>query len=179
MPSSKVARLWKTALVFGAPRLARELLHAEVQSHIRAAAKAGLRAAVRLDGSSDLGWGAEFAAEYAPTCTFYDYTKSSARAFASLGTAHHVTLSSTGRNDAQCRAYLAAGGTVAAVFAVRKGEPLPATWHGHPVVSGDEHDCTFLQQPGTVLGLAFKRAAKREAFVQRGQSTGFVLPVIH
>jgi hypothetical protein len=174
MPSSKLSRLWKTALVVGAPDLAHELLACEVRAHVRKAERLGLMPAVRLDGSSDLGLGGKLAATWGNVCRFYDYTKSDARAFASLGSTHHVTLSFHGANLAHCAAYLRAGGTVAVVFPIKKGEPLPATWHGFPVLNGDEHDARFLDSPGHVVGLSFKRASKRDKFLEQAQSTGFV-----
>lgn len=178
LPSAKLARLWRTATWLGAPELFKALLHCEVRALAAKAARLGMVPAVRIDGSSDIGLGAELAAVYGMSVRFYDYTKSAERAFASLGTAWHVTLSSTGSNDAQCRAYLAAGGTVARVFAAdpkRKGlEGMPRSWLGFAVIDGDASDVRFLDAPGSVVGLRFKRASKRVKNLESAVKSGFV-----
>jgi hypothetical protein len=57
---------------------------------------------------------------------------------------------------------------VAAVFAVKKGAPLPKSWGGRPVVDGDEHDAIFEHGRGVVIGLRAKGDAK-------GDESGFVI----
>jgi hypothetical protein len=59
---------------------------------------------------------------------------------------------------------LSAGGNVAAVFA---GE-LPETWHGFPVINGDESDWRPGDGTGVVVGLTPKGKAKLD-------QSGFVI----
>jgi hypothetical protein len=66
-------------------------------------------------------------------------------------------------------AYMRAGGNAAVVFNVKRGEPLPATWHGFPVFDADVTDARFLDPAGHVAGLRAKGRAKSD----RG---GFVYP---
>lgn len=47
-------------------------------------------------------------------------------------------------------------GNVAVVFDTPKGEPLPETWEGFPVLDADADDARFLDPPGHVAGLRFK-----------------------
>ena len=60
------------------------------------------------------------------------------------------------------------GISVAVVFGLKKGTPLPTTWHGYPVVSGDETDLRFKDPRGVVIGLYAKGHAKQD-------QTGFVV----
>ena len=59
---------------------------------------------------------------------------------------------------------MAHGVNVAVVFDTRKGQPLPTTWHGVPVIDGDQHDLRFLDNPNSVVGLRAKGPAKKDAF---------------
>jgi hypothetical protein len=171
MPQAMRARVWKTALRYGAPDLYFELLDHDIARHVKRAKRAGLRPAVRLDGSSDLGDAARIADQW-PGVTFYDYTKTPARARrwaeGRLPANYHVCLSFTGYNRGEARRFLENGGTVAVVFnarparAGRAGDPLPDTWEDAPVADGDQDDLRFLDPPGHAIGLRFKAARQRE-----------------
>jgi hypothetical protein len=65
---------------------------------------------------------------------------------------------STPTNLDDCLDILNCGGRVAVPFSLLsvKHEPLPETWHGFPVVDGDEHDRVWTRPKGCVLGLRFK-----------------------
>jgi len=57
------------------------------------------------------------------------------------------------------------GRGVSVVFDTRKGEPLPATWQGAPVIDGDINDLWFLRAPKSgafVVGLRVKGANKQK-----------------
>jgi len=171
---SKSARAWKTALFFGARRLFRELLIAESAAFDRRMRHAGWIPAVRVDGASDTGEGVYVAAAL-PDLTVYDYTKreNRARAFAAgrLPPNYDVTFSYSGHNWDACEEMISLGVRVAVVFDrnPRKGEPLPASWRGYPVESGDEHDARFLDPAGTkLIGLRFKSARNWYDAVKRG-----------
>lgn len=152
------------------------LLRNEIRLLQRAASRKGLRAAVRLNGTSDVAW-EEIAPDLFrafPGVAFYDYTKSSRRAVDSLtGPArgdwppnYELVLSwtETEQGQANCASFLRLGGRIAVPIA----DPVPDRFLGAPVVDGDESDAWFLQAPGTVLRLAPKGRAKRDR-------TGFVV----
>ena len=138
----------------------------------RAAAK-GLKAAVRLNGTSDLPYerykvpGTDMnIMEIFPEVQFYDYTKLENRIVnKTLPANYHLTFSRAEDNDHKLEAVLKH--TSAAV--VFSGE-LPETWRGYPVIDGDEHDARFTDAgPGVIIGLTAKGKAKHDA-------SGFVVP---
>lgn len=153
--SIRGAQVWRTALRFGAPDLADALLDHDLDALLLRAIGAGMDAAARLDGTSDLGDALRFIDRH-PGIRFYDYTKSERRAFDALGTRWHVTLSYSGHNRSACIDFLRRGGNVAVPFAVVKGQPLPATWEGFDVINGDEHDYRPADPAGVVVGLRMK-----------------------
>lgn len=149
------SRHWKTALRSGALDRWYELLALDIDAHVNAARKAGLVAFVRCDGTTDNGDGEKLFPLF-PGAQFYDYTKNVERAFRSLGTDYHVTLSYTGRNAADCRRYLRAGGNVAVVTDLAKGDEKPSKLWGFDCVDGDAHDIRPLDPPGTICVLSWK-----------------------
>ena len=143
-------------------------------SALRRKAKAkGLKAAVRLNGTSDLPYerykirdtGKNIMQLY-PDVQFYDYTKLENRIVGQqLPDNYHLTFSRAEDNDHKLAAVLEH--TSAAV--VFSGE-LPATWRGYPVIDGDEHDARFTDAgAGVIIGLTAKGKAKHDA-------SGFVVP---
>ena len=46
------------------------------------------------------------------------------------------------------------------MFSTHRGDALPGTWHGFPVIDGDLHDCRFLDPKGVVVGLRAKGGGK-------------------
>jgi len=138
----------------------------------RAAAK-GLKAAVRLNGTSDLpyerykvGATGKNIMQLFPNVQFYDYTKLENRIVGqTLPANYHLTFSRAEDNDHKLDDVLKH--TSAAV--VFSGE-LPATWRGYPVIDGDEHDARFTDAgPGVIIGLKAKGKARHDA-------SGFVVP---
>jgi hypothetical protein len=143
----------------------------------RAKAK-GLKAAVRLNGTSDLpyerykmrdkrdGYIKKNIMEMFPNVQFYDYTKLENRIVGQqLPANYHLTFSRAEDNDHKLEAVLEH--TSAAV--VFSGE-LPETWRGYPVIDGDEHDARFTDAgPGVIIGLKAKGKARHDA-------SGFVVP---
>lgn len=106
----------------------------------------------------------------------YDYTKAPAEHRTPTDN-YRLTYSVSERpvSDRHAVEYLERGGTVAVVFAVRKGHPLPETWNGYPVVDGDATDNRLLDPPGSVVGLRAKgKALGKGATI----SEGFVRPGI-
>ena len=145
-------------------------LRRELGNLVKRAAKKGLKAVARLDGTSDLGLAEKLAPEF-PAITFYDYTKVPtrpariARAHARGELSNYSVLFSRGAgNDTDALAELAAGRNVTVVFRTpsrRKG-PLPAVWNGREVIDGDTHDLRFLDPQGVVVGLRAKGTAIRD-----------------
>jgi hypothetical protein len=148
---------------------------------IKARAKAGrkrMTLAIRLNGTSDLPWenlGGERGQtlmERHPDLTFYDYTKNPRRMYAYLAGEmpenYKLTFSRSETNENEAIGVTRLGGNVATVFATPKGDTLPETYLGRPVIDGDEHDLRFLDPSGVVVGLRAKGKARK----QRG---GFVV----
>ena len=143
-------------------------------SALRRKAKArGLKAAVRLNGTSDLPYErykirdtGKNIMELFPDVQFYDYTKLENRIVGQqLPANYHLTFSRAEDNDHKLEAVLKH--TSAAV--VFSGE-LPETWRGYPVIDGDEHDARFTDAgAGVIIGLTAKGKAKHD-------TSGFVVP---
>jgi len=138
----------------------------------RAAAK-GLKAAVRLNGTSDLPYERykvpgtdKNIMQLFPEVQFYDYTKLENRIVGqTLPANYHLTFSRAEDNDHKLDDVLKY--TSAAV--VFSGD-LPETWRGYPVIDGDEHDARFTDAgPGVIIGLTAKGKARHDA-------SGFVVP---
>jgi len=138
----------------------------------RAAAK-GLKAAVRLNGTSDLPYERYKVGDTGmnimqlfPEVQFYDYTKLENRIVGQkLPANYHLTFSRAEDNDHKLEDVLKH--TSAAV--VFSGE-LPSKWRGYPVIDGDEHDARFTDAgPGVIIGLTAKGKARHDA-------SGFVVP---
>lgn len=158
MPMIKDSMLWKTALRFGAPELYRELMTVCIARLRARAFKAGKIAAVRMDGTSDFGDAERYAIEF-PDVSFYEYTKSAARAARWHSFDRYnlsATLSFSGGNLMECLSHIANGGNVAVPFDQGRGTTLPNTWRGFPVLDGDAYDFRSHDAPGHVVGLRWK-----------------------
>lgn len=168
---SRNARLWRTGLYFYARQTFMEMLRAEIRALVERAHKLGMRPAVRLDGTSDIGLALTLAPEF-PRIRFYDYTASKARALqharGELPKNWHVTFSRKENNESACLEVLSAGGSVAVVFE----RELPRKWNGFKVIDGDLSDVRFRDPRGVIVGLKAKGGlAKRAA-----EFDGFVIP---
>lgn len=137
-----------------------EQLRDEIWLLEQRAKKRGLRAAVRLNGTSDLPWekiyllcGKTLMEEF-PKVKFYDYTKSRERA---RKQPYPLTYSRS-ENDrpSDLSVLLSQGINVAIVF-----KEVPKKWMGHRVVDGDKHDLRFKDPKGVVVGLRAKGKARR------------------
>lgn len=145
-----------------------DLLTTELASFVGHCRRKNQRAAVRPNGTSDIGWErvAPWLFTQFPEIQFYDYTKSLKRMLAFLAGDfpgnYHLTFSRSESNDAECLQVLRAGGNVAAVF-----EKMPQRWKRFPVYNADSHDLRFLD-PFGVGGLSMKGRARHD-------TTGFVV----
>ena len=160
MPPVQKARVRKT-LDYLYDRQAFALqLSEEVSTLYRRADRAGLKLAVRVNGTSDLPQLARAVELLTPEApTFYDYTK----VFGSweYNRRIHYTFSRSESNEVECRDALKQGVNVAVVFSTKKGLPLPTTYLGVRVIDGDAHDLRFLDPKGVVVGLRAKGRARK------------------
>jgi len=143
-------------------------LASDISALVRKAERDNLIPCVRINGTSDLPFLAHAMAELFPNVQFYDYTKLP-HPWTRIRKNYSLTFSHAENNLTDCLAALDHGINVAVVFGTKKNEPLPKTWHGYPVVSGDESDLRFLDKRGKVIGLYAKGNAKQDAtgFVER------------
>ncbi len=173
----QAARIRKTKLYHENRAAFLVQLAADIRSlQFKAGRVKGRRAAVRLNGTSDIRWEVEFPGLFSrfPDVQFYDYTKAplAKRAGALVIPNYHLTYSVSERWDSMAHAaeYLDNGFPVAVVFA---GKVLPETFRigakTFPVVDGDAHDYRFLDG-AVVVGLRAKGKA-------RGKKTGGFLHV--
>lgn len=190
MVGKERARVARTKLYFeDRPKFMRVLAR-EVAAHVRKAKRLDMAPAVRLNATSDIPWervpvevaGVTYPnimAAY-PEVIFYDYTKVKKRAIASASDPrwprnYHITFSLSEENEQEAGEVLAAGGTVAVVFRLKRGRPLPThfTLGGvtAEVIDGDTHDLRVEDPPGVIIGL---RAKGRDAWED---SSGFVKDV--
>lgn len=172
------ARIRKTRLFYANPKAFVENLDHNIGKAKAQAKRKGMTPAVRLNGTSDLPWenlGGELGLtlmERHPDLTFYDYTKNPKRMYRYLAGVmpenYKLTFSRSESNETEAYAVTRLGGNVAVVFTTPKGDTLPETYLGRPVIDGDEHDLRFLDPSGVVVGLRAKGKARK----QRG---GFVV----
>jgi hypothetical protein len=163
------ARLRRTLMLFENRQAFLQLLRLDILRFVAWCRKEGYRPALRLNGTSDLDWDG-----MAPDLmrevermgiVRYDYTKVSSRA-KRIGDAYRLTFSLAENNDSEALEALKGGMNVAAVFHVKKGKPLPATYKlagvDVPVIDGDEDDLRFLDPANVIVGLRAKGPAKRD-----------------
>ena len=155
----------------------------DIKKGIRLANKLGLEPVFRLNGTSDLSW-----EKYEMTedmnvfdvfagIQFYDYTKLP-NPWERVRPNYHLTYSYSERTGswATVSSIIAHGVNVAIVFDRLKGEALPTTYRGIPVLDGDIHDLRFRDPMGHIVGLRFKGGRAKLA---AGLAGGFVLPAAH
>lgn len=159
MDATQKARIAKTR-----HRLERSLEHLhwaaeEIEAALKSAKKAGLKLAVRANGTSDLVGDSVALALKFPDVQFYDYTKivAATRVYGAVKNLHW-TLSYDPETvpESVCREALQRGTNVAVVCS---GE-MPAEVWGYPTLDGDAHDLRFLDAPGHVVALKAKGPAR-------------------
>lgn len=128
--------------------------------------------AIRLNAFSDIAWEDEAPELFAafPRVQFYDYTKSTSRARRSRGNTslwwpgnYDLTYSWSEKASGPFGAmHLRQGGKIAIVHRGGWWEPetLPKWMQSHHLADGDQHDLTFLHQPGSILMLSPKGKLK-------------------
>lgn len=162
----------------------------EIERHEASAIRHGLKPAVRLNGTSDLPWerfpvernGTAYSDVFAafPNVTFYDYTKWPVRLRPLVAAIPNYSLTFSladgDKSETEASRALESGVNVAAVFAVKRGAPLPDL---HlvggtiaRVIDGDSTDLRFLdprESRGVIVGLRAKGRAihDRSGFVRQ------------
>jgi hypothetical protein len=135
-----------------------EQLDQDIRALVKRAKKRNMRAAVRLNGTSDILWERLIDFGKYPDVQFYDYTKIPI-AFRKLAPNYHLTFSYSGHNLEHCIKALIDDVNVAVVFAGK----LPETFLGYKVVDGTLHDTRFLDAKGVIVGLCPKGSAANRA----------------
>lgn len=183
----RIARLWKTALLLGAPDLFGELLRSEVQAHAARAHRLGMLPAVRVDGSTDTGLGQRIASA-SPGVAFWDYTKDATRIGKRRARNYSLTFSASGQNGPDVKRALASGMGVAVVVSARPkigtspAHPIPGSLFGFPTVDGDRTDARWTDREtiptgGYIVALRFKASKGREKALQKAARQGFAVAV--
>jgi len=140
-------------------------LHKEIQSFSRHYIRKGTEVAIRLNGTSDQPLVESMQLNdmrFNNNIIFYDYTKNHKKAgtrYFANGNRYVVAFSYSEKegSEAQALEVLERGGNSAIVF-----DKLPKTWHGFPVIDGDERDDLMIDYSGVVLGLKAKGKAKHD-----------------
>lgn len=167
----KTARIKKTKMFFENRDEFLKILRDDIKSLIKKADKANMIPAVRLNGTSDIDWTRFDIMDQFPDVQFYDYTKVLSRLSKSIPDNYHLTFSKSEINIDACKSALNLGFNVAVVFSTKKGQLLPTSYIGYPVISGDETDVRFKDpKGGFIIGLIAKGDAKKD-------ETGFVIKI--
>lgn len=169
MSTVQRARAARTTFLLMNPWAALILISSEIARAVRK--HGSIR--VRLNVVSDLRFERimpELFAVFGDSVRWYDYTAApiSARDDDALPVGYSLTRSAKETHTAEDVAHMVnRGATVAVPMAVRRGEPLPAVWHGMRVIDGDASDDRTLDPAGVIVGLR----AKGDAI---GDTSGFV-----
>ncbi|VVB53339.1 Uncharacterised protein [uncultured archaeon] len=165
-------RLRKTALWFKNKDLFFQTLFEELEALQRSALRTGKKAFVRLNGTSDINFGAfrpyqgKTVFEAFPDIQFYDYTKDIKKALENQVANYHLTFSRSESNMVDVMRALEAGINVAVVF---RGKSLPKEFLGRKVLNGDKTDLRFEEgYQGAIVGLIAKGKARKD-------TSGFVV----
>jgi hypothetical protein len=184
------SKVYRTHFLAKHPEHFARILDNEIGNHTRSAKKEGMKAGIRLNGTSDLAWekNAPHLFERHPETQFYDYTKMSNRVGRRDNPSnYHLTLSHTGTdhaesNDREVAKTLSRGHGVAMVYQRGKSVPKPThvedvkTGRRYPILNGDKDDNTFDrhesaglseggQGQGVVSGLQLKGVKNEKAGV--------------
>jgi hypothetical protein len=176
------ARIRRTRLWTSSKQEFLQLLHHEIELHLRGAARKKLTPTIRLNGTSDIQWervlledGRTFF-EHFPDVQFYDYTKIAKRLYDETRPENYYLCLSGSAADWRYKARcLQAEKDGKSVVWVVRDEAAKQQWlHSSALtglimtVDGDEHDLRFLDPPGARVVLRAKGSAKKE-------TNGFVL----
>lgn len=176
MPAQQRAQMVRTAFLLSQPYYAGLIIGAELRAAIRRHGRINLR----LNTTSDIRW--EIVAPEMVRAlsdagvVLYDYTawKPADRKPSADYALTYSAKEPENTPDDYLAGLLAEGNNVAMPFAVGRGAPLPASWHGFPVIDGDLSDERRNDPAGVVVGL---RAKGWEWKRPGGNSAGFIRTV--
>lgn len=171
MPQAQRAQAVRTAFILSNPLAAGLLIGNEIRLALLKAPHINLR----LNTTSDIRW-ERFAPEMIAALTdsgviLYDYTAWSPEDRQGSST-YFLTYSAkepAHTSDTYLARILTNGGNVAMPFTTGKGEALPETWRGFPVIDGDVSDERYNDPRGVVVGLRAKGYKWK-----RDNSAGFI-----
>jgi hypothetical protein len=170
------SRIAKTQLFFEHRDFFVTWLVAEIQKSYVKALNAGYDFSVRFNGTSDINietvktTDGRNILEIFPTIQFYDYTKVFNRLpLTKKYPNYHLTFSYSGSNMVQCLSALADGYNVAMVF----NNTLPDEYLGYKVINADETDLRYLDAPGVICGLKYKKVRNKLA----NQNNSFIINI--
>lgn len=158
MPDQQRAQMVRTAFILAYPREAGLIVGAELRAAIRRHGAINLR----LNVTSDIRWErvapAMMTALTGAGVKLYDYTAWSPdqRVPSPDYSLTYSAKEPAHTPDAYLTDILASGGNVAVPFTTRRGEALPATYLGFPVIDGDISDERRNDPAGAVVGLRAK-----------------------
>ena len=167
LPAKLNARIQRTLAFFKCREAYLALMAYELQAHLIKANKVGMKAAARLNTTSDIEWSAmrlncgRNLFELFPSIQYYDYTKIIKRAIKwasnKLPPNYHITFSKNESNDNHVKQALLVGCNVAICF-----DELPESYMGIDVFNGDLSDYRPSDPLGVVIGLRAKGLARSD-----------------
>ena len=186
----QIARLKRSAFFHTRRSEFWTMLIRDIDRLIRKARKLGLKAAVRLNGTTDTKWesqpvvidGVKIAnniMELYPDVIFYDYTAwpYAKRPNESLPDNYHLTFSRKENNDSQIADNISHGRNVTVVVDIPsrdKTTAIPITWREIPTFDADRSDFRPNDPIGRILILRYKSA--KASRLADAIASGFVVP---
>ena len=186
----QIARLKRSAFFHTRRSEFWTMLIRDIDRLIRKARKLGLKAAVRLNGTTDTKWesqpvvidGVKIAnniMELYPDVIFYDYTAwpYAKRPNESLPDNYHLTFSRKENNDSQIADNISHGRNVTVVVDIPsrdKTTAIPITWREIPTFDADRSDFRPNDPIGRILILRYKSA--KASSLADAIDSGFVVP---
>ena len=167
-----IARIIRTMLFMEYRDQFKTRLVKEIASHKRKADRLGVICAFRGNIMTDIRWEKIFPEMFSmfPDVVFYDYAKDPNRDVSHIPN-YSLTFSRSERNDMFCEMMLNKGMNVTVVVRIKKGQPLPRTFRGMPMIDGDLHDFRPSDPKGVYVGL---RPKGNDAW---NDASGFVVDV--
>jgi len=166
------------------------MLIRDIDALIRKAKKLGLKAAVRLNGTTDVKWEsqpvvidgvkiAENIMALYPDVIFYDYTKwpYAKRPNETLPVNYHLTFSRSETNQDQIAENIYHGRNATVVVDIKSSDKttaIPITWREIPTFDADRSDFRPNDPIGRVLILRYKSA--KASSLADALASGFVVP---
>lgn len=177
-----MSRIKKTRLLFEHKDIFMKLMIYEIKRWKRRAEKENYEFSVRINGTSDLSplkfkdESGRNILEIFSDVQFYDYTKiASRKKLMDEYKNYFLVLSYNGRNEEECKEWLADGGNVAVVF-FNKENKLPKSFMGYDVCDGNLFDMRYLDPRQRVVGLHFHKTAANYVFDPVIGKRHFVMP---